>query len=140
MRLRLSHPVVPEDDLHAAVAKALHVLLQPPVMWTTFPAGNVPLPPQFAAKLARLGLARGWPDVLILHGQLYGIELKRVGGQLSKTRLVRTRKGGLRELAGQEDVFPRLERAGMTIAVCHSVDAVLAQCAAWGLPMVRMAA
>ena len=102
---RLVAPVVPEDDLHASVAKTLDMLLLPPAQWTTFPAGSVPLPPQFAAKLARLGLKRGWPDVLVLHRLLYGIELKRSGAKLSKTRLVRTQRGALRQLDGQEDVF-----------------------------------
>jgi hypothetical protein len=134
-KFRLSAPVAPEQDLHESVADALDKLLLPPAEWTTFPAGSVPLPPRFAAKLARMGLKRGWPDVLILHGQVYGLELKRRGGRLSRTRLVRTRRGGLREVAGQEEVFPRLEAAGMTIGVCRSVDEVLALLAAWGVPL-----
>jgi hypothetical protein len=48
---------------------------------------------------------------------------------------VRTKRGGWRELTGQEDVFPRLEDAGMTIAVCRSVPEVLAILRAWGVPM-----
>lgn len=133
---RLRAPVVPEDDLHAAVAKALDLLLLPPAEWTTFPAGNVPLPPQFSAKLARLGLKRGWPDILVLHNRVYGIELKRAGGVLSKTRTVRTRSGGMRRLDGQADVFPRLLAAGMAqIAVCRSVEDVLAALNRWGIPM-----
>jgi hypothetical protein len=134
-RLRLTHPATPEDDLHCDVADALHKLVCPPAEWTCFPAGNVPLPPQFAAKLARFGLARGWPDILVLHDRLYGIELKRHGGVLSKTRIVRTRRGGLRELVGQQEMFPRLERAGMTIAVCRSVDEVLAHLRECGVPL-----
>jgi hypothetical protein len=132
---KLKPPVVPEDDFHESVAKALDLLLLPPAEWTTFPAGSVPLPPQFAAKLARLGLKRGWPDVLILHGRMFGIELKRVGGVLSKTRTVRTRSGALRQLDGQVDVFPRLALAGMEIAVCHSVDEVLSALMRWGVPL-----
>ena len=134
-RLRLTHPVTPEDDLHASVAEALDRLLVPPAEWTTFPAGSVPLPQQFGAKLSRLGLKRGWPDILVLHRTLHGIELKRAGAGLSKTRLVRTRRGGLRELAGQQDVFPRLEGAGMRIAVCRSVPEVLAALRGWGVPL-----
>jgi hypothetical protein len=136
---RLTAPVVAEEELHAAVARALDLLLLPPAMWTTFPAGAVPLPPQFAAKLARLGLHRGWPDLLVLHGRLFGIELKRVGGGLSRTRVVRTRSGASRVLDGQVDVFPRLVAAGMLIAVCRSVDEVLAALATWQVPL-RVAA
>lgn len=132
---RLSEPVAPEEHLHEAVARALDLLLLPPAEWTTFPAGSVPLPPQFAAKLSRLGLKRGWPDVLVLHGRLFGIELKRVGGTLSRTRVVRTRSGALRQLDGQVDVFPRLIAAGMAIAVCRSVDDVLAALSCWRVPL-----
>jgi len=134
-RFRLQAPVAPEQDLHESVADALDKLLMPPAMWTCFPAGSVPLPPQFAAKLARMGLKRGWPDVLVLHRRLIGIELKRRGGRLSRTRVVRTRRGGLRELAGQEEVFPRLQEAGMVIGVCHSLGEVLTFLAACGVPL-----
>jgi len=140
---RLTAPVVPEDELHASVASLLRKLLLPPARWTTFPAGNVPLPPQYAAKLARLGLQRGWPDILVLHdARIYGIELKRPGGGLSKTRTVLTRSGAQRVLEGQADVFPALERAGMRIAVCRSVDDVVDALVEWRLPMipVRVAA
>ena len=135
----LTVPVTPEDDLHEAVAHALDRLLLPPAMWTTFPAGAVPLPPQFAAKLSRLGLKRGWPDVLVLHGRVFGVELKRHGGGLSRTRVVRTKSGGSRVLDGQVDVFPRLVAAGMRIAVCRSVDDVLSALATWQIPL-RVAA
>jgi hypothetical protein len=132
---RLAAPVVPEDDFHEAVAQALDVLLLPPAMWTTLPAGHVRLTGQAAAKLARLGLKRNWPDVLVLHGTLHGIELKRQGGKLSRTRQVRTRRGNLRSVEGQREAFPRLEAAGMKLAVCDSLDSVLAQLAAWGIPL-----
>ena len=133
---RLRAPVVAEDDIHTAVAKALDVLLLPPAVWTCFPAGNIPLPAIWAAKLARMGLKRGWPDILILCGKLYGIELKRVGGTLSKTRMVRSRRGGLREVVGQVEVFPRLLAAGFAaIVVCHSVDEVIAAARSLGLPL-----
>jgi hypothetical protein len=124
---RLVAPVIAEDDLHESVASALDVLLMPPAMWTTFPAGSVPLPPQFATKLSRLGLHRGWPDILILHQRVFGVELKRVGGAVSRTRM--------RVLDGQVDVFPRLVAAGMAIAVCRSVDEVLAALATWQVPL-----
>ena len=132
------HLVAPspaEDELHAAVASALDMLLLAPATWTTFPAGNVELTGQAAAKLARLDWKRGWPDVLVLHGALYGIELKRADGMLSRTRTVRTRRGSLRIVEGQRDTFPRLEAAGMKIAVCRSVDAELAQLAVWRIPL-----
>ena len=82
-----------------------------------------------------MGLKPGWPDVLVLHRRLIGIELKRRGGRLSRTRVVRTRRGTLRELVGQEEVFPRLQEAGMVIGVCHSSGEVLTFLAACGVPL-----
>jgi hypothetical protein len=135
--LRLTSPAVREIDLHASVAEALDQLLLPPAEWTTFAAGHMPLSPQYAAKLARLGLKRGWPDIQVVHQQLYGLELKVGGGALSRTTWVRTKRGTLRELIGQADMFPRLERAGMRIAICRSVDEVFAALADWGVPFRR---
>ena len=132
---RLTPPVAFETELHEAVASALDILLLPPAEWTTFPAGHVPLPPEFAAKLARLGLKRNWPDILVVFGSLHGIELKRPGETLSRARTVRTRRGTLRYVEGQREVFPRLEAAGMRIATCGSVDGVLDQLSAWGVPL-----
>lgn len=136
-RLRLTAPALLETDIHEAVAQALDTLLLPPAEWTTFNAGHVKLTGQQASKLKRLGLKRSWPDILVLHGQIYGIELKRDGGELSRTKQVRTKRGRLRIIEGQRDVFPRLETAGMTIAVCESVLDVLSQLAKWGVPLRR---
>jgi hypothetical protein len=133
---RLTAPVTPEGDLHECVATALDHLLLPPARWTTINAGHVKLTGQQAAKLHRVGVKPGWPDIEILHsGQVYGVELKKIGGALSRTRTVRTKRGALRMLEGQTDEFPRLIAAGMKIAVCHTVDEVLAALAAWGLPL-----
>lgn len=132
---RLTTPIPIEDDIHEAVADALDLLLLPPAEWTTFPAGHMPLPPRFAAKLARLGLKRNWPDILVLCGPLHGIELKRPGEGLSRARWVPTRRGGRRFVEGQREAFPRLEAAGMKLATCHSVVAVLDQLTAWKIPL-----
>ena len=121
--------------MHEAVAAALDLLLLKPAEWTCFPAGHVPLPPRYAVKLARMGLKRSWPDILVLHGALHGIELKRPGELLSRARWVPTRKGGKRFVEGQREVFPRLEAAGMKLATCHSVVGVLDQLAVWGVPL-----
>lgn len=121
--------------MHAAVADALDRLLLPPAEWTCFPAGHVPLPARFAVKLARMGLKRNWPDILVLHGRLHGIELKRPGQGLSRARWVPTRRGGNRYVEGQREVFPRLEAAGMKLATCHTVVGVLDQLTAWGVPL-----
>jgi hypothetical protein len=140
-RFRLSPPPTAEDDLHIAVADALRVLILPPVQWTTFPAGVGDLPPQTAARLYRKGLASGWPDILVLHVRLYGIELKAPWGQLTRTRrIVRPRSGRVVERMGQVERFPLLEGAGMTIATCRSVAEVVDVLRGWGIPMRRAAA
>ena len=127
--------VIPEQNIHEATATLLYRVVLPPAEWTFFPAGAVPLSPRLAAKLYRMGLRPGWPDFIIQHERTYGLELKREGGTLSRTRLVRDRRGGLRQLDGQADVFPRLERAGMVIAVCRTVDEVLNQLVRWQIPV-----
>jgi hypothetical protein len=134
-QFRLTAPVPLEDALHSSVADALDLLLLPPATWATYPAGHIKLPPQAAAKLSRVGLKRGWPDILVLHRTLYGIELKRPGGRLSRARIVRTRRGAPRVLEGQTEVFPRLIAAGMEIATCETVDQVLATLAVWNIPL-----
>ena len=137
---RLTPPAPGEQELHEAVAGLCRHLVAPPAAWAFYPAGGVQLAPFQAAKLARMGLQRGWPDFIFLApdsngARIFGIELKGRQGRLSRTRVVRTKSGAPRILDGQEDVFPRLEAAGMTIAVARSADEVLAQLAAWGVPL-----
>jgi hypothetical protein len=125
-----------EQELHENVAKSLNWLVAPPAVWAFYPAGAVQLPRDHQAKLSRMGLQRGWPDFLVLHRHLYGIELKRHGGRLSKTRIVQTRRGAPRILIGQEDRFPELLAAGMRdIAVCYSSDEVIAALKRWQIPL-----
>ena len=133
---KLTELIEAEEDLQVSVGHALERLLLPPAMWFAMPMGHIKLTKAQAAKLARIGAKRGIPDVLVVYdARIIGIELKRHGGRLSRTRIVRTRRGGLRELVGQEDVFPLLEAAGMTIGVCDSLTAVLAFLAAAGVPL-----
>lgn len=135
---RLTAPTVPEQDFHEAVAYLLWRLVLPPAQWTCFPAGSVPLPAQYAEKLARMGLQRGWPDFLIVYAErIYGLELKREGAQLSRDRLVRNRRGTLLLKEGQQTTFPRLEAAGMRLAVCWSLDGVLHALTGWEIPTRR---
>lgn len=133
---RLRAPVVPETDLHASVVRALDLLLLPPAVYTTLPIGHVELTGQQAAKFARLGVKRNWPDLICLHGGVsHGVELKRQGGRLSHTRTVRTRRGTLKVVDGQEEGFQRLREAGMVIHVCDSVQAVLDALRGAGVPV-----
>src|SRR5262252_1194363 len=118
---RLTPDSLLERDIHEACADALDKLLLPPAFWFTYPAGAVQLSPAETARLTRVGLKRGLPDIWILYDGVYCVELKREGGELSKTRTVRTKRGGPRVLVGQEEVFPQLIAAGVkAIAVCYS--------------------
>ena len=126
-----------ERDIHEACADALDKLLVPPALWFTYPAGAVELSPQQHSRYSRVGLKRGLPDIWLLYRRVYCIELKRRHGVLSKTHIVRTRRGTPRTLVGQADMFPLLIATGAikAIAVCTSVDEMLAQVRAWNIPL-----
>jgi hypothetical protein len=137
-RFKLTPPEPSKTQIHEAVAQALAILVLPPCEWSCFPAGHARLPPAAAAALYRAGLKRGWPDFIVIHdGKVFGIELKTRTGRLSRTRTVRTKRGALRVIEGQEDVHPRLAMTGMRIAVCTSVDAVIDTLRGWQIPVLR---
>ncbi|HSR77582.1 MAG TPA: hypothetical protein VLN57_13435 [Xanthobacteraceae bacterium] len=138
-KFRLTAPEPLEADIHESCARVLDRLLLPPAFWFAMPIGHIQLMPAQMARLARIGLKRGLPDIFVLYGGLYAIEIKARGGQLSKTRVGRTRRGSPRVYEGQEDVFPRLLETGAVeaIAICTSVDEVLAQLARWQIPLRR---
>lgn len=122
--------------MHVACRDLLNLCLAPPAVWAPYPAGVTALTPQQFAQYSRIGMARGWPDILVGFGKMYGIELKTRRGRLSKTRVGRTARGGPRILEGQEDVFPRLIASGAfaAIEVARSVDEVCALLDTWGIP------
>lgn len=136
-RFKLTAPIPLEREVHKACAKALDRLLLPPAMWACYPAGVAQLSPQQMARYSELGLKRGWPDIMVSYHAFWGIEVKRAGGQLSKTRIGRTRKGSPKILDGQEDVFRQLIESGgfADIAIVHSVEEMLAQLAHWHIPL-----
>ena len=100
--------------------------LAPPAVWAPYPAGVTTLTPQQFAQYSRIGLKRGWPDLMIAYKRMYGIELKTRRGRLSKTRVGRTLRGSPRELIGQVEMFELLVKSGAWggIAVARSVDEV----------------
>jgi hypothetical protein len=136
---RLTAERVSEIDLQVTVAGLLDLVLLPPTIWFPLPIGHIKLTAVQQARLSRIRVKRGLPDMLIVHNRrVFGVELKRRGGSLSKTRIVRTRRGGPRELAGQVDVFERLRAAGMAIAVCEETADVLAALTMWEIPHRRL--
>lgn len=145
MKFRLAMPEPSERDIHEAVASVLDErrgLLLPPAFAFCYPAGIVELSPQQAARYVRSGLKTGLPDWFVFYRGVYLIELKRHGtGRLSKTRIVKTRHGALREIVGQEERFRQLRDTGAVIdgAICTTVDGVIAQLTRWGIPMRAIA-
>jgi hypothetical protein len=137
--LKLTRFVAPEIDLQAAGEAAFARLIRQPAEWTAFPAGHLQLTGQQAARLTRIGLKRSWPDHLVLHaGKLIGIEWKKPGEALSRSRWVRTRAGKLRWVEGQREVFPRLALQGMRGPyVCETIEDALTALEAEGVPMVK---
>ena len=132
--------LVPDDpaevDTQAVVMDALEVLLLPPAFAWAMPIGHIKLTPAQAARLKRIGTKAGLPDIMVAYGgAIFGIELKKPGERLSRTRRYRTKRGTLMEVPGQVETFPRLTACGMKIGVCHSLPEVLACLAGWGIPL-----
>lgn len=71
-RFRLTPPEPRELAIHASCVDALEKLLLPPACFATYPAGIVELSAQQAARYARLGLKRGWPDIMVAYRTLWG--------------------------------------------------------------------
>lgn len=104
----------PEENLHVSVARFLDVALMPPATWTTFPSGGGGR--VRGARLKRMGLKAGWPDILIVapgaqhfNVKLLGIELKTERGRASKE---------------QKDVRASFAMCGALHTFCRSIDDV----------------
>lgn len=136
-RLPFTPPDPYEVDIHSACADALNTLLMRPAEWCCYPAGHVKLERHQVARLARVGLKRGYPDIMVFYdGGTYGLELKRHGGSLSKTFVQHNARGSPVERIGQEDMFPRLIASGWrAIAVVRSVSEMLTALERWQIPL-----
>jgi hypothetical protein len=135
-KFALTAPEPLELEIHEAVASALDALVQPPAFAFCYPAGIIQLSPQQAAKMVRCGLKSGLPDFMVFYRGVYLIELKRRGGQLSQTRIVKSKRG-LREVVGQRERFQQLRATGAVIdgAICYSVAGVVETLERWQIPL-----
>ena len=106
-----------EAELHVLVAAYLARSVVAPWRYSTFPAGGGGL--LRGARLKAAGLARGWPDIMLLHpsGLWHGLELKSTAGRV------------------RPDQVSFIEWAGGRVAVCRSLDQVEATLRAWGVPL-----
>lgn len=73
------------------------------------------------ARRKKRGCIPGWPDMQVLwKNRVFFIELKAPGGALSKA---------------QRDLHEQIEATGHDVAVCRSVEAVLAYLESCGIPL-----
>lgn len=86
-RVRSRKAAVPrplELQLHMAVADLLRRFARNDWRWSHFPSGEL-RDIKTASKLRAMGLARGWPDFVLIDpsGRFHALELKRQGETLS---------------------------------------------------------
>jgi hypothetical protein len=110
---------IAEDDLHLCVADFLRAALGSDVLWTTVPLGGGGR--TRGALLKAMGALAGLPDLMFLFDRrAFFIELKTQDGELS---------------GAQRETHARLKAGNYDVAVCRSVEEVVAQLRAWGIPM-----
>jgi hypothetical protein len=129
-KFRLTPPEPSEDEFQHSVAQLLdHVFRGRKVVWSHFPSGGYFLSKAAAARLYRLGLKRGMPDIMIWWRDPFdmprciGIELK-------------TSKG--RPSTPQRKKHAELEEAGVACAVCRTLDEVVIFLRHHQVPMLKV--
>ena len=120
-RFRLTEYVVPEEDLHVAVADAFRVLLPKGAVFTSWDLANAKSAVEGARKKRR-GCLAGWPDCSVWwNNRVVLLELKRErGGVLSPAQKV---------------LHPQLAEQGFPVAVCRTVVEALDAVSAHGVPL-----
>jgi hypothetical protein len=115
-----------EIALHMSVAKVLRDHARPEWRWTHFPAGEL-RDVRTAVKLRQMGVARGWPDIILVspRGLLHCLELKRLGEALSED---------------QEQFRAWCIAHGVPHVVAYRLDEALAALDAWGVLRIETAA
>lgn len=129
-------PLPLEYQTQIAIADALRSACAPGWRWSHFPAGEAR--PSFmsakgkrvvpaAVKLARMGLQRGWPDLLLIspEGVHHWLELKRGKAPMSED---------------QEAFRDNALAIGVPWALARSFDEAIAQLVAWGALRLAVAA
>jgi hypothetical protein len=107
-----------ESTIHEAVVGHLRIRGRRGVPWFHVPNGEL-RDPATAAKLKRMGVRPGVPDLLLLiGGRLHGLELKRErGGTVSPEQIA---------------VHAELTAAGAIVATARGVDEALGLLEQWG--------
>lgn len=112
----------PELAFHFVAADYLRYALPPEAcVWTTVDAGDVKLSAKKAADRKRLGWAKGWPDIQVLHrGRFIGLELKAPKGVVRQS---------------QTDMGLAIIEAGGHWASCRSIEDIEAVLRSQGVPL-----
>lgn len=107
-----------EESLHKAVAQQARWSLDRSVYWFHPPNGGSRNVIE-AAKLKAMGTRAGVPDLCFIHhGKAFFIELKAPKGRTSEA---------------QSNAITEITRAGAAVAICRSLDDVMACWRKWGL-------
>ena len=110
--------------LHCAVADTLARCAAPDWQWSHFPAGEARTQ-ETGRRLKRMGLKRGWPDIILIspEGAFYGLELKRRTGSLTEA---------------QEAFAAWCRRHRVPYAVAYGYDEAIAILTNWGALRLRI--
>jgi hypothetical protein len=130
---KLTPPDPSEDELQHSVARLFLIIFQDrPVVWSHIPSGGYYLSPAASARLYRLGLQPGLPDLMVwwkpergfpATPRCVGIEMKTPTGRPSGT---------------QRRMHSRLGEAGVPCTVCRSVEEVLSFLRYYNVPMKKV--
>ena len=118
-RLRKAPVARPKEiTLHISVAAHLRDHALPQWRWTHIPAGEY-RDAREGAKLKAMGLAKGWPDLILVSpaGVIHFLEFKRIGGVLSED---------------QRAFLKWAEDCGIAHAVVKTFDDAAAMLKRWG--------
>jgi hypothetical protein len=113
-----------EDSIHQSIVRYLRSIL--PHGWIVMhvPNGGSRNPIE-GAKLKRLGVVAGWPDISIYGGghnsggQAFFLEVKAAKGRVSQC---------------QHMIMDKLKDMGFPVAVVRSIDDARERISEWGLP------
>jgi hypothetical protein len=113
-----------ESRLQCAVADLLRRHALPDWRWTHVPAGEQRTVIT-GAKLKRMGLMRGFPDIQLIspEGRFHGLELKRIGETLTED---------------QADFQTWCIANGVPYSVAWKIDEALAVLDAWGCLRIKI--
>lgn len=113
-----------EDQIQKSIADLLDWILPEEVAWSHFPAGGYLLSKAAQARLYRLGLKRGFPDLMICYPpkRTLWLEVKAPRGVLSKAQKAR---------------HAQLQALGHVVVVVRSVDDALQALWTYGVPIRR---